>query len=235
MDTKFVHYISNKNWDGDFALLSNYNRLYFKGELKRAGIRISNIFKVLEIGYGNGEFLRYVKNCGALIDGIEENPLLVSKAINAGFNAFHSSRINMLQDEYYDLIVAFDVIEHIGKDEILDFILLLKKKLKKGGIIILRFPNGDSPFSLVNQNGDITHKNYIGSLQIRYLSTAGHFSSVNILSQYQPLISRDLFYTLGILIRYISVFFFNIAFWIIFDPKRKILFFDKNLVVHFRL
>jgi hypothetical protein len=39
---------------------------------------------------------------------------------------------------------------------IVDFKLDVKRVLKPGGRFIARCPNGDSPFRLVNQNGDVT-------------------------------------------------------------------------------
>jgi hypothetical protein len=41
--------------------------------------------------------------------------------------------------------------------------------LRNGGVFIARFPNGDSPFGLANQNGDLTHVTAIGSEKFRYL------------------------------------------------------------------
>jgi SAM-dependent methyltransferase len=60
--------------------------------------------------------------------------------------------------EYFDLITAFDVIEHFGKDEAIDVLHLIWKRLKPGGILILQTPNALSPWSNSLRYGDLTHE-----------------------------------------------------------------------------
>lgn len=62
--------------------------------------------------------------------------------------------------------------------------------------MIARFPNGDSPFGLVNQNGDVTHLNAIGSRKIEYYSTVLGFELVSCVGQAIPLKSVRLHKTI---------------------------------------
>jgi len=62
----------------------------------------------------------------------------------------------------------FDVLEHIPQDEVVTFFNLLNEHLSDEGSIILRTPNGSSPFGLANQYGDITHCNVVTGEKLNY-------------------------------------------------------------------
>ena len=57
----------------------------------------------------------------------------------------------------FDTIVAFDVFEHFTQQQIRDRLAAAAVLLKPGGGLVLRFPNGQSPFGLAPQYGDATH------------------------------------------------------------------------------
>jgi 2-polyprenyl-3-methyl-5-hydroxy-6-metoxy-1,4-benzoquinol methylase len=101
--------------------------------------------------------------------GIEANLELVNIAEHLGYKALHSDEMYAINADQFDLIAAFDVLEHIPQSEILNFLSQVKRMLKNGGVFIARFPNGDSPFGLANQNGELTHVTAIGSEKFRYL------------------------------------------------------------------
>ena len=61
-----------------------------------------------------------------------------------------------------DLVLAFDVLEHVPKAVALGFWRDVMRVLKPGARAVLRFPNGDFPFGLGHQNADVTHVNAIG-------------------------------------------------------------------------
>ncbi|EJW11540.1 Cyclopropane-fatty-acyl-phospholipid [Rhodovulum sp. PH10] len=67
-------------------------------------------------------------------------------------------RIASGQLNRFNTIVAFDVFEHFSISEILNRLEAAAKMLKPGGHLLLRFPNGQSPFGLQAQHGDPTHK-----------------------------------------------------------------------------
>ncbi len=123
---------------------------------------------ILEIGFGNGAFMGWAKSVNHQIIGVEENFILVEYAEKKGFVTY--SNLNLVEKNYkFDLIVGFDVLEHIDAADLTDFLLALKSKLSKKGRMIFRFPNTESPLGLVYQNGDITHKNFLGVSKISQL------------------------------------------------------------------
>jgi SAM-dependent methyltransferase len=108
---------------------------YFSKEIGQARLHLFS--SVLEIGFGNGEFLEWVKTRGAVEDDEAQNPI---------------------KGRQFDCIVAFDVLEHFTIEEAQYALARMAKLLAPKGKIILRFPNGASPFYLPLQNGDYTHR-----------------------------------------------------------------------------
>ena len=161
----------------------------YKIELKKSGFIINNEASVLEIGFGNGGFLAYARKSSKNIIGVELNDQLIELANEAGFHAIHYSNFSKLKKCNYDLIVAFDVLEHVDKLDVIQFISSVKGLLKPGGTFIARVPNGDSPFSMVNQNGDLTHKISIGSELIKYFASYVGFNIVYIGKSAQPILN----------------------------------------------
>jgi 2-polyprenyl-3-methyl-5-hydroxy-6-metoxy-1,4-benzoquinol methylase len=155
-----------KNWNSeDFASASKEESLYFSK--LRKSFKLSDSLDVLEVGFGNGSFLDFSKSVGWNISGVELIPDLVDRAIQNGFHAFHSID-NIPIKTKYDLIVAFDVLEHIESDQLLIFLEKIRNFLHPSGSLIIRVPNGSSPFGLSNQHGDITHRSIITESKMVY-------------------------------------------------------------------
>ena len=165
-------YMNWKQWVPDeFGSLNSSERKYFKSEIERTGRQFPIGSRVLEIGFGNGAFLAFSRENRWDIHGTEVNEILLEEGRSRGYECFHAANLNECHENFYDLIVAFDVMEHLEQDDILPFLGSIKKILKSGGFFISRFPNGDSPFGLVNQNGDVTHLTTLGYGKIKYFES----------------------------------------------------------------
>ena len=159
-------YIDWKNWDKDsFAKTSKLEEAYFNNIVKLLKLKKSS--KILEIGFGNGAFLGYAVSQNFNYDGIESNENLVDLAIDNNFSAYNS--LDKIDTETkYDLIILFDVIEHINADAVEEFFKEMNVHLHETGSIFLRFPNGSSPLGLGNQHGDVTHCNIVTLPKLNY-------------------------------------------------------------------
>jgi 2-polyprenyl-3-methyl-5-hydroxy-6-metoxy-1,4-benzoquinol methylase len=155
-----------KNWRSiNFASASKEEILYFSKLRKK--FNLGHNLEVLEVGFGNGSFLDFSKSIGWNISGVELIPALIDRASQNGFKAFDSIYdVKALNN--YDLIVAFDVLEHIEQDQVQNFFEKLRSLLNTKGVIIIRVPNGSSPFGLSNQHGDITHQSVITESKMDY-------------------------------------------------------------------
>jgi cyclopropane fatty-acyl-phospholipid synthase-like methyltransferase len=58
---------------------------------------------------------------------------------------------------HFASIIAIDLVEHLPKDDFMEFLHLARGVLSPDGSLILRLPNGDSPFVGMNLFNDITH------------------------------------------------------------------------------
>ncbi len=165
-------YVEWKGWgtpDGFGALLAGESD-YFAHELRdlrRVGTQVTD---VLEIGYGNGSFLSYCRSRGWNVVGTELSPELVTAGIDAGFDVHSADQLESIADRSFDLVVAFDVLEHIPQDAMADFLSTLSSKVRVGGALFLRFPNADSWLGNAMQNGDPTHLTAIGYLKMVYFA-----------------------------------------------------------------
>lgn len=202
----YESYLVGKNWNENFGILDDYTRRYYDIELRGVISNLNNKnIKVLEIGFGNGGFLTYGREKNWDIYGVEINDDLIATAKENSFQAHDS--IDFFNDCTFDLIVAFDVLEHIPPTNIIDFVNTIKSKLKKDGYFLARFPNGDSPIGMRNQNGDITHVNAIGIEKIIQISRICNFEIVYLGGERQIIIAEKLSETIFNLCRLILKWF----------------------------
>jgi SAM-dependent methyltransferase len=170
-------YSTWKGWDRrDFGKPSRDESAYFDAEL---GPFVADAkVRVLELGFGNGEVLGWCRARGHDCTGVESSPLLVAKALESGFDAVVS--LAEARDRYgnhaFDLAVAFDVLEHVSAPDIAELLREIHVLLKPEAVLIVRFPNGDSPWGRAYQHGDITHVTVLGSRKIQWLATQAGFS-----------------------------------------------------------
>lgn len=164
-----------KGWDNLFTC-SKEKAIYFSGETRGLSIADSDIF---EIGFGSGDFVRWACDRGARVVGTEINPRLCEAALQYGISVVDAD-LTKISNEYFgkfDSVVAFDVFEHLSLEELQTYLRAAEKLLKNGGHLIMRFPNGQSPFGLVKQHGDPTHRSYLSRAVIERLVQGGRLTT----------------------------------------------------------
>lgn len=162
-------YADWKGWvEGDFGRYSPFDARYFGWHMQRAMGTLPTPLQALEIGFGNGSFMGWLQHCGHNVTGLEANPHLVDRARAAGFAA-HADMSDLPAEAHFDLIAAFDVMEHVAVADTASMLSAWARRLRPGGRILLRFPNGESPFGLWMQHGDITHVQALGLSKVRQL------------------------------------------------------------------
>ena len=170
-------YTNWKQWRGDFSANAHQSR-YFAAEL--AGVPLGGR-RVLEIGFGDGAFLAWAKAQGAVIAGTETHASIIDAARARGFDA-HPADLDVLLAacRRFDLVVAFDVIEHWDMQTLIANLKRIQALLDDGGLLLARFPNGQSPFGRVHQYGDITHKSVLSVSSITQLAQMSGFDVVRV-------------------------------------------------------
>lgn len=133
--------------------------------------------KILELGCGPGYLLKYLQSKG--FDntfGIDISEEQIQIAKNEGLNVIQADVFDFLKttNEKYDLIFAFDFIEHFTKDELVELAKLIYEKLNDNGAFIIRTPNGEGFFAGYAIYGDLTHQTiFTTNSLIQLLSQAG--------------------------------------------------------------
>jgi SAM-dependent methyltransferase len=165
-------YTELKGWHPSaFSACTAGERAYYDAELVRHGFTCKGR-RILELGYGNGSFLGFARDSGADVVGIEIQAELLGAARDRGFVVYRSldQVLEVEAEKSFDLVVAFDVIEHLSPDEAVEMLRKMHRLVKEGtGLLLARFPNGDSPFSLPFQNGDYTHRTAVGAGMIKQM------------------------------------------------------------------
>lgn len=117
--------------------------------------------KLVEIACGHGSFLCWLRDRGYKETiGIDSSKEQIALAAQTGTSVELDDAIAWVAkqpDSSLDAIIAIDFAEHISKDDFMDFLQHCHRTLKPGGKIIMRLPNGDSPFVGMNLFNDITH------------------------------------------------------------------------------
>lgn len=172
MDTPGNAYIDWKDWDdASFGKFTNLDHVYYAAE---TSITAQAPPRLLEIGFGNGGFLGWIKSLGGEIFGVETNSRLNERArqhfsSDCFFEDLRDPRLNRFEGSFSH-IVAFDVIEHISIEDLPGVLQRIRDLLAVEGRLIVRFPNGDSPFGRMIQHGDPTHVTSMGRHKLAYLA-----------------------------------------------------------------
>jgi 2-polyprenyl-3-methyl-5-hydroxy-6-metoxy-1,4-benzoquinol methylase len=117
--------------------------------------------KCVDLGCGSGRLLGALRGAGYFdVRGVDLGPQAVGLARKAGFQITQADLREYLlgSHECFDLITAFDVIEHFGKDEILELLHLVRIRLTPNGRFIIQTPNACSPWASSYRYGDLTHE-----------------------------------------------------------------------------
>ena len=166
-----TQYSAWKSWDPQsFSVFDSKQAAYYEAEI--GSLLPSPGGRVLEIGFGNGSFLGYARAQNLDCFGTEANSDLRARALAVGIPAVEhlDDPLLLAQSGGFDLIVAFDVLEHIPQGELPAFLTQIKDLLSPDGHFIARFPNGDSPFGRVGQHGDVTHVTTLGHHKVQQLA-----------------------------------------------------------------
>lgn len=142
--------------------------------------------KLLDIGCGYGHFIEIMKQQGWSVYGIDLSPKVLLYAKEKGLDVLETSIDDVsVPDEYFDVVTAFYVLEHVTNP--LHVLKNMYKMLKPCGILVLRVPHTTpiirilSFFRIKNNLYDTPYHlfDYSPEIIIQLLKKAG-FSSVKV-------------------------------------------------------
>jgi 2-polyprenyl-3-methyl-5-hydroxy-6-metoxy-1,4-benzoquinol methylase len=116
---------------------------------------------IADVACGPGWLLRFfVKRGYRNAGGVDVSPeqVALARKHSAGVEAGDLLGFLRARQGQFDLVTGFDIIEHLDKGEVLDFLDACHGALRPGGRLVLQTPNGESPFGGAVRYGDFTHE-----------------------------------------------------------------------------
>ncbi|MDD5372774.1 MAG: class I SAM-dependent methyltransferase [Sulfurimonas sp.] len=111
---------------------------------------------IVDFGSGAGGFLLKAKEVAKSVVGIELDNKIIEHYKKNNIN--HTADIESLENDRYDVITAFHVVEHLSNP--IGILKLLVSKLKKGGKLIVEVPNSDDALLTIYKNKAFSNFTY---------------------------------------------------------------------------
>lgn len=137
--------------------------------------------KVVDLACGEGNILKLLQSEEFInLHGVDISPEQVDLAHVHFPQVVCGDAIEYLKDRdnQFDLITAFDILEHFQKDEAMVFLDTICTALAPGGRLILQLPNGDSPFAGSVIHGDFTHEVTYTTVSLKHVLLSCGFEDI---------------------------------------------------------
>jgi SAM-dependent methyltransferase len=137
--------------------------------------------RILDLGCGYGAVLYFLRSAGYHnVTGLDTSPEQVEAAHQLGFTDVHCGNIYPFLKgcpaNSFEVIFAFDILEHISKPELLELADEIHRVLTPAGRLIIHAPNAEAVFSGTIRYGDLTHEMAFTRGSIAQLAGACSFS-----------------------------------------------------------
>lgn len=165
--------------------------------------------KILDIGCGDGRFLFFLKQNGFTeIEGLELSPRaaeLAVKNVNCPVRIVNDTIAYLNENpEQFQSITMNDVLEHIDKNETIQFLSAARKALAPGGNIVVNVPQVSGLSSLYCRYIDFSHQILYTEMSLKQVLMLAGFEEIRFIKERWPfkLTPRHIAYRLVRLIWY---------------------------------
>jgi SAM-dependent methyltransferase len=170
-------YLDYRNWKGWAQPHVSRSTVSAIKDIQK--LRLPKETHLLEIGFGNGDFLRAMRQLGFKVQGVERSGSFIQNLVDDGFEV-SCNGMRHIMDKSLDITIALDVFEHLSITELHEQLQEISRVLKYGGILLARFPNNASPFGCMNQTGDVTHRLALSGRSFGQIASLSGFKTVKI-------------------------------------------------------
>jgi 2-polyprenyl-3-methyl-5-hydroxy-6-metoxy-1,4-benzoquinol methylase len=186
-DRIYREYVSSQFGHGHDvnALSSEYkvHSRYFKKNYEKY-LPKNKECRILDAGCGMGHFLYFVKELGYKnVIGIDTSQELVELCRKNGLVAQVNQISSFLKENEssFDVIVFNDVVEHLGKEEIVEILDLMHLSLKDGGCLMIKTPNMANPITAAGGRYiDFTHEIGFTEASLREILVVTRFRNIRV-------------------------------------------------------
>lgn len=134
--------------------------------------------KIIDLGCGKGAFVYFLQQSSYQdVKGYDISREQIDYAKRIGLtNIFKGDIVTVagsLESTSVDIIILFDIIEHLSNEILYPFLKEVHRILKPGGKVFVHVPNGHGIFGNAIRYGDLTHETAFtpGSLRQLFKST----------------------------------------------------------------
>jgi 2-polyprenyl-3-methyl-5-hydroxy-6-metoxy-1,4-benzoquinol methylase len=140
---------------------------------------------ILELGCGTGSLLALLQQRGFHhVSGVDTSPEQVALAHAWGLSCVRMGglleELSSQPSSSLDVVVAFDVLEHLDKPTILRVSDEVLRVLRPEGRFIFHVPNGNGIFPGATYFGDLSHQTCFTERSIQQLISVTGFGSVDV-------------------------------------------------------
>jgi len=181
----YGHYLSSRAGERAIDLATEIARSRaFVGRLVERHVPVDRRITVLDLGCGPGLILHELQQRGyGLLSGVDRSAEQIAAGRAFGIKGLEEGDLfDYLDDRAaasFDLVITYDVMEHLDDGELLRLVDGVHRALKPGGRWIIHVPNGESPFSGRARYGDLTHERAFTAGSLGQLLRASGFSAVS--------------------------------------------------------
>lgn len=118
-------------------LNNNYEQDKIHYFIERYSNKLSS--QILDVGCGDGRYLKSLTLKGYDVTGVEENEVLVSKNKSLGINCISAKEFTSSKN-MYDIILMSHIVEHFDPNSLKIFLENYLGRLREGGILIIATP-----------------------------------------------------------------------------------------------
>lgn len=143
---------------------------------------------ILDVGCADGRLVAFLKRQGFTdVVGVDINEELLARArqnVDAEFVAAHASKF-LKSGRQFDIIFLLNVLEHIERDNVFDFMRQIRTALQPGGFAVVVTPNMNNIMAAGNFANDITHCLPLNQHSLEQLARMAGFTDVTMLNQFR--------------------------------------------------
>jgi SAM-dependent methyltransferase len=153
------------------------------------GARLDHLrdLPALDLGCGYGNFLYFLRQRNwAASHGVDLDQTQVALANALGLDARHGNALEAIGDNKLGLISAFDLIEHLSKNDAVALLLASQRALLPGGALIVQCPCADGFRGSYDLCNDLTHRWAPTSVSLRQMLITAGFDRVDLIDLTLP-------------------------------------------------